>query len=598
MKKFPLKLGLLAFAVSILLVQSCAKDDDYLNKPEERAVDEEQITFTGNILENPYEISNMRKAYIKVLQKFENGDFKAGKGFRLSSKGDTMEIEPNYLYIRFNPKNRKQEHRLKEKKRFTVVDYPLEYENPEDYRKNVIRNEEEIPSYWTSVPIDKKMPKKIPYEILQEMYIPEKDPNYENAKGEGKTARGKVNDEIDFMNHLLEEAYTATNNEDLLPEAPEDKKGENCETCFLGVNFRGKWNPSGRIEIWDDEVGQRTETIRTNCRTVQVPDYSTCGTGGPCPTYRSELRCDEETRVIRGSYVPLVGAQILVRDTWTLGNAITDINGRYRFSSVRAKVRYLIQWERYQYSIRDNGGLFQAEDKGPKYYKKEWNHRISHGREKYRGEIHKAAHNYYYGNIIGLRRPPNNFTNRQTKIRARETCCDGVNEFYLPYITSGIWPTITIKEYGASSRDVFATTTHEIAHSTHAANSILNFPIATKRHRESYAEFIETVLTNNYYQNLTGNANFEINGFRQGFTRAEENVYTSFFVDLWDGFNQRQRLNDNTLPNDLVEGYTFRQIEDAVFKRTDFSGVVRELQKLNNPTENRLWELRNHWGSN
>ncbi|GMN11412.1 hypothetical protein MTsPCn9_09810 [Croceitalea sp. MTPC9] len=599
MKKNLLLRNLIIVFSTIIIFISCQKEDDFINNENVDSVIEEEIFLQGEMLKNPYEISNIRQAYLKVLGEIEQGDVKTGKGFKMTSKGDTTQIEPNYLYVRFDPKNTRQEQRLKEKKRFTVVDYPLEYENPNDYRKTIKRDEDEISSYWTSVPIGKKLPKNIPYVILQEMYIPEKDPKYDNKKGgNDATKRGEVNDEIDFMNHLLEEAYAATDNEDLLPDPPIDKKGETCETCFLGINLRAKWNPSGNIQIWDDHVGTTSRTVR-DCRDEVSYDYTPCYNGdyANCPRTVTTTVCTNRTVQENGSYIPLVGAQVLIRDTWTLGNAITDNNGDYRFSSVRAKVKYLIQWERYQYSVRDNGGLFQAEDKGPKLYKQAWNYQIRGGRMEYRANIHRAAHNYYYGNINGLRRPPNNFTNRQTKIRARETCCDGVNEFYLPYLTGGIWPTITIKEYRAPSRDVFSTTTHEIAHSTHAANSVINFPLATKRHRESYAEFIETIITNRYYQNLTGNPNFEINGFRQGFTRAEENVYTSFFIDLWDDFNQRTRLGDNALPNDLVEGYTFRQIEDAVFKRTDYSGVVRELQKLNNPTENRLWELRNHWGS-
>lgn len=586
---------LLIFSLTIVF-QSCVKDDDFVKGIETDNNLTEKTPFSGKLLQNPYEISNIKKAYQKVIKQMADGNMTSGKGFSLSAKGDSSDIAPNYIYVRFDPKNAKQEQRLKEKKRFTVIDYPLEYENPEDYRRNSNRKENEIPSYWTSVPIDKKMPKNIPYVILQEMYIPEKDPKYNNTKGQGKTNRGKVNDEIDFMNHLLEEAYVSTDNADLLPEAVNEPKTESCETCFLGINLRAKWNPSGRIQIWDDEVGSSTSTIRTNCRTVRVPDYSTCGTGGACPTYRNETRCDTETRTTNGSYVPLVGAQVLVRDTWTLGNAITDNNGNYRFSSVRAKVRYLIQWERYQYSVRDDGGIFQAEDKGPKYYKKAWNHQISGGREKYRGEIHKAAHNYYYGGLSGLQRPPNNFTNRQTKIRARERCCDGVNEFYLPYLTGGIWPTITIKEYGATSKEVFGTTTHEIAHSTHAARSPINFPIANKRHRESYAQFIELILTNQYYRNLVGDSSWEYQSNYQTRTIAGNRVYTTFFVDLWDDYNQRVEEGSSSLPNDKVKNYTFRQIEEAIFKRTDFSGVVRELQKLNNPTENELWNLRNQWG--
>ena len=98
---------------------------------------------------------------------------------------------------------------------------------------------------------------------------------------------------------------------------------------------------------------------------------------------------------------PVVGAQVLIRQWFTVRQGITDENGNFSTSSVRGSARYILQWERYHYSIR-NGSLFQAETKSATQQKEEpWNLNITGGDDKYHALIHQAAHDYYYGHRLG-----------------------------------------------------------------------------------------------------------------------------------------------------------------------------------------------------
>ena len=116
-----------------------------------------------------------------------------------------------------------------------------------------------------------------------------------------------------------------------------------------------------------------------------------------------------------------------------------------------------------------------------------------------------------------------------------------------------------------------------------------------RRTLESWATGVEVFLTNMKYRSITGNSSFRYNDNRQQFTKAQKPDYTTFFIDLWDDENQSVIKSRSSLPNENITGYTFAQIESAIFKRTDFSGVVRELDKLNIEPQSELWALKNYW---
>lgn len=607
-----------------IVVQSCQKEDYVAEiETQDQIVKSEDSVHRGQLLQNPYEIHTFRRAYQKVMDSLANGNYETGKGYVnfKKKKKDTTEILPNYLYIKFSPETDAQENKLREQSKIICLDYPFEYEDGEQYHKENPLQDGERLSYYASIPIDEKYPKNIPYTILQEMYVPEKDENLNDTKTPDQhTMRGQVDDEVDFINHVIEQAYVDTNNEDLLPEPPLDKKG--CETCFLGINFRAKWRPSGNVKIFDDNMGTSTYTVR-ECHTSYYYDYSLCDGNlmkkesamyklpeqTLCPRRITTTICNNVTRTRAGSYVPIDGANILIRDTWTLDRAIADAQGNFKHKEVRAKVRYVIKWDRYQFSIRDHSGLTQAEDRGPKLYKRPWNLRISGGRMKYRGQIFQAAMHFYYHNIGGLTRPPTNgFWKKQMKITAKEVNGtsfhapeQGTGGAVLGFFTGGpigavlgkaLTSTIRIARYGETSEKVYGTTIHELAHASHwrfdksSYNALVedawvepffggtfNNPSAqnrdARRTLESWATGVEIYLTRMRYKRL-GPSNYEYqitdpknknsgNHQTQNINGNKSRFYTSAVWDLVDNFNQRSL--GISQPIDNVSGFTMNQLE-------------------------------------
>ncbi|MBA4746790.1 MAG: hypothetical protein H2058_16205 [Muricauda sp.] len=589
---------------------------------------------TGKLLKNPYEIHTFRRAYQKVLDSLEYGSYDTGKGYNnlKKKKKDTSDIQPNYLYIKFSPESDAQENRLRKHRKIICLDYPFEYENGELYHKENPLGEGERLSYYTSIPIDAKYPKNIPHTILQEMYLPEKDETLNDTKTSGKkTLRGLVDDEVDFMNHAIEQAYADTDNEDLLPEPPLDKNG--CETCFLGINLRAKWRPSGNVKIFDDNMGTSTYTVK-ECQTSYIYDYSSCDnnlkssveTGkliipeqNLCPQKIETKTCKNVTKTRNGSYVPINGANILIRDTWTLDRAIADAQGNFKHKEVRAKVRYVIKWDRFEFSIRDHSGLTQAEDKGPKLYKQPWNLKINGGRMKYRGQIFQAAMHFYYHNIGGLTRPPTNgFWKTQIKIAAVETSQGpSSTKMQVGHGTFGIVPHIKIKQYGEPSEEIYGTTIHELAHAAHwridpiswddlveqgyIYNGGSNNPgpagASARRLMESWATGVEIYLTNMRYRRLGPNS------YKYKTTNLQERpidnggsivkFYTTTFYDMYDSFNQRDEYGIK-VPMDRVSGLTWPNMEKSLIGSTRWE-ECREKNVAISGQSYKIRELFNNW---
>lgn len=258
-----------------------------------------------------------------------------------------------------------------------------------------------------------------------------------------------------------------------------------------------------------------------------------------------------------------------------------------------------MQWERYHYSIR-SGWLGQAETRGPKVKKQDWNYNIKGGTAEYYEHIHRAAHNYFYGNIDGLRRPPENgFLKNQIKIAVYDSYDpdgSGRNDHYarlLNWLTSvtGIlqaWPTITLRLYNRSPNQIFATTTQELAHSTHAKYAgPFTFIGSEKRMIETYAQTIEWQITTKYYRHYVSNYVFQSN--YQNFSPNSRPVYTSLMVDLIDNENQPYLI-------DRVKNYTIQQIETETMRNKTFLQLKNDLRdRYYNSTENYLDELFNNW---
>lgn len=532
----------------ILILYSCEKEYETIKNenPQNLAKDMVKREFIGDsiLLENPYSLSNMRNSLSYIKNKNPNSSFTELANFNINA---------SHLYIKFKPRNEEDEFLLKSDSTMYLFDYRLDCEYKDEYLDNRKPINDSIPDYYTSIPINKEIP-NIPYEIIDELYIPEQD-NYFNDTEEIEKylITYLVNNKTDLFNHLIFDAFVKTNNEEEVIE----QGSTETQRWFFGK----KWRPKGIIGIFDNVDGQKANGSFT-----------------------------------KGELVPLNGAQVLMRQWFTVDSGITNQYGYFETGTVRGHARYIIQWERHNYSIR-SGWFGQAELRGPKLKGQYWFHNIIGGEQEYYGTIHRGAHHYYYRNIGTLRRPPEkSFWRKQIKIAAYLTN-EGTsyNVHYVQIIPGQPWPTITLKKYEDATDAVIGTTIHELAHSTHARHAGMNHFIGSEsRMKETYAQTIEWQLTGNLYRERFSSYIFENN--YQFKTPSNDPKYTSLMVDLIDNFNQRIAYNNYIYPLDNVNGYSIKQIEDKVMDNKTFYSFKSALRDTyTNPTENNLDELFNNW---
>lgn len=365
---------------------------------------------------------------------------------------------------------------------------------------------------------------------------------------------------------MLDEAFKLTGNE---RESSKTKTNANAKWIF-GT----KWWPSGKITVYDE---------------------------------------------IAGMDKPVVGAQVLIRQWFTVRQGITDENGNFSTASVRGSARYVLQWERYNYSIR-NGSLFQAETKSATEQKDvPWNLNITGGDDKYHALIHQAAYDYYYGHRFGLISPPMNNHNYsfgrqgQIKIAARETAPWGIPSSYSHIrsdLTYSLAPQIHIKAWGRPSDEVYGTTIHELSHALHSVldrssyDNIVrdawldNHSSVQNRNRrllETWPTTVEIMMTLDRYRTKFGNPDYQYKWNKQSLTILDENHYTSGGFDMIDDFNQSV-IFDNRFPVDRVNGYTLKQLEQSLIGARHWSQWRDNVKnKYDNPTEQFVDELFNNW---
>jgi hypothetical protein len=234
MKKRYFLIGLFTLG---LILSSC-EHGNFVNQlpddgqlPDDRQyVNDESPTVLGEQLENPYSVTNMKKAYSNL--KLSNPDI------------PDIDIKSTHFYIRFLPKNEEEFELLKEDTSLILYDIPLDFEIK---RQGVYYHDPKLPDaaitwQYCTVPIDKKLP-GVFYEKLEDLYMPQEDED-ENEEASGGSLRSAKSLTFSYDN-LEDEALRITGNED-------EPEPQNVNTSKRGVLKREKWKPAGRIRVWDD----------------------------------------------------------------------------------------------------------------------------------------------------------------------------------------------------------------------------------------------------------------------------------------------------------------------------------------------------------
>jgi hypothetical protein len=231
--------------------------------------------------------------------------------------------------------------------------------------------------------------------------------------------------------------------------------------------------------------------------------------------------------------------------------------------------------------------LSSAKYSGPKR-KGDWNLSIKGGTQEFYATIFRAAHHYYYKNIKGLRRPPqNSFWKTQLKIRAYNENNNDANGNHAAWRRFlGLGSAIKIYNPQNDSKDIYATVIHELAHASHWNMDRSDFNDTESKVKESWARGVQWELTRMVYT-----------GYKGGSTIRPR--YTQVVVDMIDKpANFDQNEGSERLSEDNVEDYTIRQIEDALKGQKNWNAWKNNIKnKYNNETENNLDALFNYWSN-
>ena len=166
-------------------------------------------------LENPYSVTNMKKALESLKSKTSKGPDNAYAA---------VNIKPTHLYVKFIPRN---EAELSAVKRDTLIEL---YEHPLDVEDWVIQAyftyetaSNRPPELWAAVKVGHRLPRGCPSQILERLYIP--DEMKHNPRGKNTTVSHP------FADELVEESFRLTGN-------PLNKTTAKA----------AKWTPSGNIK--------------------------------------------------------------------------------------------------------------------------------------------------------------------------------------------------------------------------------------------------------------------------------------------------------------------------------------------------------------
>ena len=588
---------------------------------------------------NPYTTDNMKMALNNIKAKIKTGEYRvvSTQTFKSNSNESSnstsilaqFSVNTSHLYVKFIPQSEAELALLKRDSTLILSEYPLDFEFDDLFYEN----RPELPSgtfpeYFTSVAVNQSLP-NVSMIHIADLYIPEEDDFFYPDADQPITDKGVIGNEEDLFHHLLFEAYALVGKED-------DLTSDHGEIIIPGTTqakwiFGRKWQPKGTLKHWDGKAGFSSGGQHCTYGFIGL-DYSGCydndGTFSDCPEYVYGWSCVDLPDV-QGSFVPLEGAQVLMRQWFTVRQGISNHNGYFQTKTVRGKARYILQWERYEYSIR-NGSFFQAETRGPKVKDQPWNPHIQGGDDEYHAMIHAEAHEYYYGDRMGTITPPKNSPgNYQMKIAARELNDQSSHIPFFTYATGGLVAQIMIKAWGDTSDEIYGTTIHELAHAAHknitpfsyddvVADAYTNVcftppignchdplgPTANNNRRllETWATTIETLFTRRRYVEKYGMTNYSytLNNFQQR-EILQNNHYTSAGIDMVEGNYGlpiiNQSLVNSARPIDNVNNYTLEELEYALIFAQSWWQWRDNIYNYypNNPSRVHLNQLFNNW---
>jgi len=441
------------------------------------------------------------------------------------------QISVTHYYVKFSPSDSNQYEELSADTNLKLYDYPLDYE--------IIQagNRYHNPSLPSATPTYQ-------YAAVKTNFVFPQGITYEIlAELYIPEEDSRINDDVPehnvYLNKLLDKAYVLTGNFSDTLDAP----------STTAKVTAPKFNPGGKIEIFDTRLGRN---------------------------------------------IGLEGVEMRARRWFTTYTAQTNFNGDYRMGGrFERDCNYSLHFTQPHFSVREHYFGLTAWIDGPKKGG-DWNLVISNGYNRFVGHIFRGSFRYHYKFIDGLQRPY-----RPSAARTIFLAKDGSKSW--SGVNYGVFPILKIARFDAtrggiefSSDEVFSTTCHELAHTSHIVkmnSGVIQFIQVSSQLQESWPVAVEWWLTKLEYKITRsvpdyGDWNYLVavqfpnsGGYQEWSKPTNDDDYTSLYINLFDN------INESTLyagrPNDQVQGYTFSFIEANILKHVyGLSSLSAKLKTL------------------
>ena len=481
-----------------------------------------------------------------------------------SLRASDIRIVPSHLYIRFKPQNEDELDILYQDPTLTLYPYPLDYEIAQGgsyYHDPEVA--EDQPTYqYCSVPVGKVLPSGVEYEVLAEAFIPEEIDIRSRMVPNARVGGDELADA------LVYESNRMTGNLDTSTEGPGPRTVRDIQT-----KLPSRWTPYGWIRSWDDNTGNSGVVERR-----LNPNYE-----GNCDPNNSEFdeficliildgQIDATTQQytydsVTGSTQPLEGVQVKARRFLTTHKGWTSSSGYYRCDGTfRYQANYSIKWETDAFTILA-GTLWGARLDGPRR-RGSWSVSISRANlQQFYADIYRGAYHYNHKEIGGLARPATGRAASFTKTKFAAHNASGRANHSGGFLIFNSRVDMYRREGGnrVYSKRTACITLHELAHAVHRrvnGSSYNNDDYVT----ESWAVGAAWALIRYIYPE--GARCSYPDPFGGGPNGPE---YTPVAIDLMDSMKGS---------DDMIEGFTILQIQDALFRSRDTWNSWRDHLKV------------------
>ncbi len=538
------------FAILAFTLVSCNDNDVNFNN---NAINESR---TGLLikkvrkLENPYSVSNMKRAYSALQQ---DGLMKA-----------SLNIEATHLYVRFLPKDSIESELLMRDTTLTLFSYPLDYELTEGEKyidSTLIGND--FTWLYTRVPVGFISPIS-QYEVLDELYMPMIVDENGGANQQNISQMRIKSEVVDYWNLLEEKSLKITGNY------------QEKQPTQSGMRKAKKYTPQATIRVYDDllktnipvagiEVRARWwfnwESGITNSAGVAVMSGTFTGNYNWSIEWVSSLWSIRDGSLFTAYYNGPKGNQ---------SNWVFNIDGG------KSKAYGHVQRACYNMFFGDNLGAYKLPSTivtGPgTIFPITVSVHESNGRGK--------AGIFRGGNWLSLIPQISIWMNGD--IERLYTDKDGNDS-------------IVLEERYLQSNEIFSTTTHELAHATHVLNmdvDIASFIFINNFIIESWAETVEWSITKNEYKKLGSLYHFRNlqkqswgllkSDYSKNFSSTSMD-YSPLFIDLMDNDNQKfyeLYYPDYEFPDDDVSGFTLSELKGVLRKTFKIADLKKNVKAL------------------